>query len=76
MDDEVVPARRLAWVQCHRLYDSVALVEHPQDGDPLGHRRNSGGVLCRGGGLLCGLLLGLLDLVAASGERQCRNAEQ
>ncbi|HEU5067012.1 MAG TPA: hypothetical protein VFT61_02340, partial [Sphingomicrobium sp.] len=74
MNDEVVPARRLAWVKSNRLHNSIALVEHPQDGDPLRHRRDPRGVLCRCRGLLCGLLLGLLALVAASGERQCRNA--
>jgi hypothetical protein len=76
VNDQVVPARGLARVKRNRLHDAVALVEHAKHRDPLRHRRDSGRILRRCGRLFCRLLLRLLAFVAASGERQRRNAEQ
>ena len=76
VNDQVVPASGLARVQRDRLHNAVTLVEHAKDSDALRHRRDSGGVFSWSGGLLCGLLLRLLAFVAASSERQSRNAEQ
>jgi len=76
MHDKIVPARGFAGMQCDGLHDPVALVEHPEHRDPLRHGRDSGRILRRGSRLHGRLLLGLLAFVAASGERQCPDAEQ
>jgi hypothetical protein len=60
----------------HRLYDTVALVEHAKNRDSLRHGRDSGRILGRRSRLLGRLLLGLLAFAPAPGERQCRYAEQ
>jgi hypothetical protein len=51
-DDHVLPADRLARVQCDRLNDAVALVEHAQHRDPLRHRRDAALAVGGGSGLL------------------------
>jgi hypothetical protein len=76
VNNQVVPARGLAGVKRNRLHDAVALVEYAKHRNPLRHRSDSSGILRRCSRLLCGLLLRLLAFVAASGQRQCRNAEQ
>jgi hypothetical protein len=76
MNDQVVPARGLAGVKRDCLDDPVPLVEHSQHRNSLRHRCDSSRILRRRSRLLCRLLLRLLAFVAASGQRQCRNAEQ
>jgi len=76
--DRVLPPRRLARPKGHRLHQPVALVQHPKNGDALGHWRHPGLmagqylVAARGRGLLLLLVRGL----RAAGREQKRGAEK
>ena len=73
-DDRISDLHRLTRLQSQVAYDSVALVKQADDGDTLGHRRDSRLLARR---KLCGLgvaLLyrGLLILAAAATKQQHR----
>jgi hypothetical protein len=74
-DDCVLDPQRLAGLERDVANDSVALVEEPQDRDPIRHRRDAGDICGGGRKPLVGLrfLIGLRRLIfaaTAAGERQ------
>jgi len=74
VDQEVAPLGRLAGLQGHILDDAVALVEHAEDGDALGHWSDPDGRSAGPAGR--GLAIGFLGLLAAPTCRERQRQAQ
>ncbi|MGH6659532.1 MAG: hypothetical protein ACREBM_07780 [Sphingomicrobium sp.] len=71
MDQQVFPPRRLAGAERDILDDPVALVEHPEHRDPLGHRGDPGDLaLARRRAGTIAVRAVLVGAAPAGGERE------